>query len=308
MSTPTTEVAKVEPGQALTLRASMDYASALAQSNLLPAQYRSRPANVLWALEYGRTIGLTPMAAITGVHVIEGKPTASAGLISGLVRRAGHRLRVRGDDQKAVAEIVRTDDPDYTFRTEWTMERARQAGLTNKSVWKQYPAAMLKARAVAECARDACEEVLFGLHYTPEELGAEVNEDGEVITVTTASTTQLDDVPSAATEVERQWQTWALDAARKATAANDLQQLRDLRDQAPREVRLADVSEVVTGSERVTALMYDDEVGTEGPLTLGRWIHGCAIHLDQSGGMSVADAVAAGQEAPEDAVGADATP
>jgi hypothetical protein len=309
VSTTTTDVARVEPGQAVTLRASMDYAHALAQSNLLPAQYRLKPANVLWALEYGRTIGLTPMAAITGVHVIEGKPTASAGLISGLVRRAGHRLRVRGDDTKAVVEIVRSDDPEYTFRTEWTLERARTAGLTNKSVWKQYPAAMLKARAVAECARDACEEVLFGLHYTPEELGAEVNEDGEVLTVTT--TTPAEGIPAADTaaaqaDVDRQWREWALDAARKATAAGDTEHLRDLHSRGTREARLIDVSEAVTGPERVTALMYDDAVGTEGPLTLARWIHGCAVHLEQGGGMSVADAVSAGQE-PESAEEATAT-
>ena len=40
---------------------------------------------------------------------------------------------------------------------------------------------MLKSRAITQCARDACEEVLFGLHYTPEELGADVDEDGVVV-------------------------------------------------------------------------------------------------------------------------------
>ena len=40
---------------------------------------------------------------------------------------------------------------------------------------------MLKSRAITQCARDACEEALFGLHYTPEELGAEVDEDGVVV-------------------------------------------------------------------------------------------------------------------------------
>src|SRR6185312_3022660 len=43
------------------------------------------------------------------------------------------------------------------------------------------PASMLKSRAITQCARDACEEALFGLHYTPEELGAEVDEDGVVV-------------------------------------------------------------------------------------------------------------------------------
>ncbi len=149
----------------------MRYAEALAGASLLPRAYQKQPANVLLALEYGAALGIAPMAAIQGIHVIEGKPTASAGLIGALVRKAGHRLRVTGDDKHAVCEIVRADDPDFTFRAEWTMQRAQAAGLTGKGVWKQYPAAMLKARAITECARDACPEALAGVNYTAEELG-----------------------------------------------------------------------------------------------------------------------------------------
>jgi hypothetical protein len=164
------------------------YAEHLANANLLPSQYRKQPANVLYAMEYGRTLGITPLAAITGIHVIEGKPSASAALISGLVRQAGHKLRVRTENGKAVASIIRSDDPDFEFRAEWDMDRARNAGLANKEVWKKYPQAMLKARAITEVARDACEEVLFGLHYTPEEL--DVNVDAEGVPVD-AEVTQL---------------------------------------------------------------------------------------------------------------------
>lgn len=163
----------------------LEYARFLATSGLLPAHYRDRPGNVLFAVEYGETLGITPMAAITGVHVIEGKPSASAALISALVRRAGHRIRTWGDDEKAVTEIVRADDPDFTFRVEWTLDRAKTADLLGKGTWKKYPAALLKARTVTECARDACQEVLFGLIYTPEELGADV--DGEGVPVITTA-------------------------------------------------------------------------------------------------------------------------
>jgi hypothetical protein len=166
-----------------TLSAKIEYAKALAESGLLPAVYRGKPANVLWAQEYAESLRLSTMAIVNGIFVIEGKPTASAALISSLVRTAGHRLRVTGNDQKAVAEIVRKDDPGFTFRAEWTIDRAKQAGLLGKNTWKQYPAAMLKARAVTEAARDACEEALNGCHYSPEELGAEVNEEGVPVTV-----------------------------------------------------------------------------------------------------------------------------
>lgn len=151
----------------------MHYAKALASSNLLPGAYRQNPANVLVAIEYGTALGLAPMIAIQSIHVVDGKPTASAQLIGSLVRRAGHRLRVTGDAKRAVAEIVRADDPEYVFRSEWTIERATQANLAGKGVWKQYPDAMLKARAITEVARDACPEVLAGVAYTAEELGAD---------------------------------------------------------------------------------------------------------------------------------------
>lgn len=159
------------------------FSEKLALADLLPAAYRRKPANVLYAIEYGRTIGITPLAAIIGVHVIEGKPSASAALISGLVRRAGHKLRVEADDAKltATVTIIRSDDPDFVFTSTWDMDRAKIAGLTGKQVWKNYPISMLKARAITEAARDACQEALFGLLYTPEELGATVDADGNPI-------------------------------------------------------------------------------------------------------------------------------
>jgi hypothetical protein len=50
--------------------------------------------------------------------------------------------------------------------------------------WERFPRAMLRARAIAEAVRIACPEVLHGAIYTPEELGAVVDQEGNpVITV-----------------------------------------------------------------------------------------------------------------------------
>lgn len=195
-----------------TLAAKVEYCKLLADSGLLPDAYRAKPANVLYAVEYGESVGIPTMAAINGVHVIKGKPTASAGLVGALVRCAGHKLRVKGNDTTARAVIVRADDPGFEFESVWTLERAVQAGLCTlrdgkpyarddkgrPTSWEKYPAAMLKARATTEVARDACEEVLFGLHYTPEELGAEVDEDGVPVAVPIVS----QDTPPAAAPPE----------------------------------------------------------------------------------------------------------
>lgn len=157
------------------MRDKVDWAERIAQSNLLPKQYQRNPANVLLALEYGTALGISPVVAMQQIHVIEGKPTASAQLIGGLVRNAGHKLRVEFDRKTmtATATIIRSDDPDYEFTAVWTMDRAKAANLTGKGNWRTYPDAMLKARAITEVARDACPEALFGVAYTAEELGSD---------------------------------------------------------------------------------------------------------------------------------------
>lgn len=222
---PGAEVVHYRPRGSASLAAKVQYAKLLADSGLLPSAYRKQPANVLYAIEYGDMLGLPPMAAITGVHIIDGKPSASAGLISALVRRAGHKLRIRGDGKQAVAQIIRSDDPGFTYEATWTLDRAVTAGLCTLKdgkpyardskgrplAWEKYPAAMLKARAITEVARDACEEALFGLHYTPEELGADVDGDGNVIH---GEIVHEEPSPPPGRPAAQEWLEWAAGTAR----------------------------------------------------------------------------------------------
>ncbi|MFF3300931.1 hypothetical protein [Streptomyces sp. NPDC002908] len=272
-----TEIAIRQPAS---LDGSVRFAQLLADADLLPKQFVGKPANVLYAIEYGRTLGITPVAAITGIHVIEGKPSASSGLIGALVRQAGHKLRVKSDGATtATAQIVRADDPDFVYEATWTLERAEQASLCQikngkpwardrngkPTAWEKYPAAMLKARAITEVARDACEDVLFGLHYTPEELGAIVNQDGEPVE---ASVQQLRRVqpgegdPWAAPKPEQATQQWAEDAVRISTdaeAATDPAKIRDLYREA-------------NGLGLLTATVLIKLGGTEQSMELGAFL------------------------------------
>jgi hypothetical protein len=156
----------------------VEWAKTLAVANLLPKAYQNNPGNVLFAVEYADALGISRINAITSIHVIDGRPSASADLIAALVRRAGHKLRVTGDDTFARAELFRSDDPDFMYAAQWDMDKARAAGLANKGVWKNYPAAMLRSRAITEVARMGASEALLGLIYTPEELGADVDQTG----------------------------------------------------------------------------------------------------------------------------------
>src|SRR5690606_6234140 len=66
-------------------------------------------------------------------------------------------------------------------RAEWTMDRARKAGLTRNPQYTQHPRAMLMARATAEMCRLIAADALHGIPYAVEELEAEqVAEAGDV--------------------------------------------------------------------------------------------------------------------------------
>ncbi|MEV6536947.1 recombinase RecT [Streptomyces sp. NPDC051639] len=173
------------------------FCESLAATPLLPDAYRKQPASVLWAMEYGRALGLDVVTTITTIHVIKGKPTQSADLMLGRARTAGHRVRIKSERTRCEVRIQRADDPDDENVIEWTLDDAVTAGLCqlrdNKpwardskgdpTPWEKFPRAMLRARAIAECVRSACPEVLHGAIYTPEELGAVVDQEGNPVIV-----------------------------------------------------------------------------------------------------------------------------
>lgn len=164
----------------------------LADTPLLPDAYRRQPASVLWAMEYGRALGLDVVTTISTIHVIKGKPSQSADLMLSRTRAAGHRVRVQPGDGECTVSIFRADDPEFENRITWTYDDAVRAGLCTMrdtgpysrsskgepQSWEKYPRAMLRARAISECVRMACPEVLHGAIYTPEELGAVIDQDG----------------------------------------------------------------------------------------------------------------------------------
>ncbi|MGW2910495.1 recombinase RecT [Streptomyces asoensis] len=173
------------------------FCESLANTPLLPDAYRKQPASVLWAMEYGRALGLDVVTTITTIHVIKGKPCQSADLMLGRARNAGHRVRIKSERTRCEVRIMRHDDPDDETVIEWTLDDAVIAGLctlrdnrpyardqkNQPQPWEKFPRAMLRARAIAEAVRIACPEVLHGAIYTPEELGAVVDQEGNPVVV-----------------------------------------------------------------------------------------------------------------------------
>lgn len=164
-----TDIQKYQP-QESDLSEQMRYAQAVADGDLLPQAYRGKPANVLIAVGLGAPMGLTPSEALYRIDVIGGKPTASAELIASNVRKAGHKLRVIPSETSCTAQIIRADDPEFTFEVTRDMEWAKGMGLHTKDNYKKQPGTMLQWRAITAVARLACPEALYGVSYTADEL------------------------------------------------------------------------------------------------------------------------------------------
>lgn len=127
------------------------------------------------------------------------------------------------------------------FESVWSMARANQIGLNSKSTWQNYGPEMLKSRAKSGVVRDGAIDVILGVKnilgemglilseddhdnlavassaYTPEELGAEVTEEGVPING------EVIDVTKGGSRKQRV----VVDAAKRAAEQGTPQQLAD---------------------------------------------------------------------------------
>lgn len=149
----------------------------------------------------GRELGLGPIASMSGVYIVKGRPALSANLLAGCLKRSGkynYRVLTPMADRAKVCEIAffeRAGDKwEEIGRSVFSLEDARRAGTQNMD---KFPANMLFARAMTNGIRWYAPDIFAGGVYTPEELGAPVNEEGEVIQA--SATVITEDQPKPAT-------------------------------------------------------------------------------------------------------------
>lgn len=129
------------------------------------------PEAVLAIILAGRAHGLGAFQALQGFHNIKGKPSASAQLIVGLVKRhpvCKYFQLIEASDKVATYETHRVGEPAAT-RMSYTIEQAKTAGLTGKDNWKNDAPSMLVARCGTRLARAVYPDIVSGL-YSPDEL------------------------------------------------------------------------------------------------------------------------------------------
>jgi hypothetical protein len=150
----------------------------------------------------GQEMGFGPFAAMTGISLVKGRPSIGANLMATAVKRSGrynYRVMEHTDQTCRIAFFERWDGGRFEQIGEsvFTAADARKAGTQNMD---KYPRNMLFARAMSNGVRWYCPDVFSGAPmYTPEELGADVDEEGnlvESIDITPPPTPAPDPTPS----------------------------------------------------------------------------------------------------------------
>lgn len=173
------------------------FSQTVATSGIAPKGLE-KPEAIFVAVQMGLEVGLTPMASLQNVAVVNGRPTIWGDAQLAVCRSTGELeifeewFEVDGqkslrnpteykDGTMAICHVKRVGQP--ATETAFSVADAKKAGLWGKAgPWSQYPFRMLKARARSYALRDSFGDALKGFR------SAEEARDDEQRDVTPAAT------------------------------------------------------------------------------------------------------------------------
>ena len=136
----------------------------------------------------GAEMGISPFAAMSGIHIIQGKPTIGAGLMAARVKGFGkYDYRVLEHTDKVCSiefgtKVAGSDIKSLGIST-FTIEDAKKAGTKNLD---KFPKNMLFARAMSNGVKWYTPDIYENPVYVPEEM-EQVTEDTTAQVVETPS-------------------------------------------------------------------------------------------------------------------------
>lgn len=167
-------------------------AESLVRTSFVPDGFRGKPHEATAAILAGLEVGLSPMAALRSFDVIQGQAAPRAITLRAVVQSHGHEMElIESTATRCKMRGRRRGSHDWQDVT-WTIDRAKQLGVTNKANWKNQPQAMLVARATSELARLIASDAILGIGYSSEEVADGVGAGVEIPATTTADPTTPD--------------------------------------------------------------------------------------------------------------------
>lgn len=148
----------------------MEYAKMVSSSGMVPKDYAGNPGAVIVAWQLGAELGLSPMAALQNISVVNGRPSVWGDAGLAIVRTHSEFEDISesvSDDGKATCTIKRRGRSPVTQT--FSVEDAKRAGLWGKAgPWTNYTRRMLQMRARWFAMRDAFPDALRGISSAEE--------------------------------------------------------------------------------------------------------------------------------------------
>lgn len=187
-------------------------AAALVKTKFLPQAIQT-PEQAVAIMLTGRELGLPPMAALSQINVIQGKPTLSAELMLALINRSrlAENIEIVATVEGAVVTMKRKGRAPYVARFGPT--EAKAMGLDGNPNYKKQAATMYQWRAVSMAARAVFPDVVLGLH-TPEEEGAQVG-------VGAGGEQVVEELPASARPIEHEFVEGEIVTAEESAVSGD---------------------------------------------------------------------------------------
>lgn len=115
----------------------------------------------------GQELGIPAFAAMSGIHIIQGKPTIGAGLMAAKIKGSGkYNYKVVQADEKACV-IDFYEGKEKIGTSIFTIEDAKKAGTKNID---KFPKNMLFARAISNGVKWYTPDIYDSPVYVPEEM------------------------------------------------------------------------------------------------------------------------------------------
>ncbi|MGV0109806.1 hypothetical protein [Arthrobacter sp. CP30] len=140
-------------------------ADKICRTPFAPRDFQGKPEAAAVAILHGKSLGLDPLASMSSIFVISGRPGLYSKAMHAIVLAAGHQVWVESESAQEVVVKGKRRGSDAVSTARWTPERAQQAGYASNAKYKTEPIAMLRARAIGDVCRVVAPDVLAGLAY-----------------------------------------------------------------------------------------------------------------------------------------------
>lgn len=163
----------------------MTMAKTFAESGMFADTRQAAQAFV--KIQAGQEIGIAPFQAMSGIHIIKGKPTIGAGIIASKIKGSGkydYRVVTQND---TLCSIDFFQGKEKIGNSSFTIAEAKKAGTQNLD---KFPKNMLFARAISNGVKWYCPDVFSGPVYVPEEMGG-LTEDATYTDITPAKEPEI---------------------------------------------------------------------------------------------------------------------